>query len=61
MNNILAENIFDLAKIEQKPTRAGYSEGLVAAGEDNVNVVALCADLTESTMMLAFKKKFPER
>ena len=61
MNNILAENIFDLAKIEQKPTRAGYSEGLVAAGEENVNVVALCADLTESTMMLAFKKKFPER
>jgi len=63
MNNPakLVENIFDLEKIEQKPTRAGYSEGLVAAGDENPNVVALCADLTESTMMLAFKKKFPER
>jgi len=30
-------------------------------GESNPNVVALCADLAESTRMLAFKEKYPER
>lgn len=44
-----------------KPTRDGYGEGLVLAGEKNKNVVVLCADLTESTRSLAFQKKFPER
>ncbi len=57
----LAQNIFDIKTIEQRPTRAGFGEGLVLAGDENPNVVALCADLTESTMMLAFKKKYPER
>ena len=47
--------------IEQKPTRDGYGEGLVFAGEGNSNVVVLCADLTESTRSEAFSKKFPER
>lgn len=47
--------------IEQKPTRNGYGEGLVRAGEENKNVVALCADLTESTRTEAFAKKFPDR
>ena len=47
--------------VEQQPTRNGYGEGLVLAGEENPNVVALCADLTESTRTDAFAKKFPER
>lgn len=47
--------------IEQKPTRAGYGDGLVLAGEENKNVVALCADLVESTYAHLFAKKFPER
>jgi len=47
--------------VEQKPTRDGFGTGLVAAGEANANVVALCADLTESTRTEAFAKKFPER
>lgn len=46
---------------EQRPTRDGYGEGLVIAGEADPNVVALCADLTESTRAEAFSKKFPER
>ncbi len=46
--------------IEAAPTRDGFGTGLVAAGE-NKNVVALCADLTESTRVEAFAKKFPER
>jgi len=47
--------------IEQKATRDGFGEGLLIAGEENPNVVALCADLTESTRNEAFAKKFPER
>ena len=57
----LVENILDLKSLEQKPTRDGYGLGLVEAGEKNQNVVALCADLTESTRTEAFAKKFPER
>ncbi|KKQ01367.1 MAG: Transketolase, central region [Parcubacteria group bacterium GW2011_GWA2_36_24] len=41
--------------------RKGFGQGLVLAGEVNKNVVALCADLTESTQMNFFKEKFPER
>jgi len=57
----LAENILDLSKVEQAPTRKGYGEGLLEAGEKNEKVVALCADLTGSTMMDLFAKKFPAR
>ncbi|TSA45406.1 transketolase family protein [bacterium] len=56
----LNPNIFD-EDVEQKPIRDGYSEGLVLAGDADKNVVALCADLTESTRTEAFAKKFPER
>lgn len=41
--------------------RKGFGEGLVAAGDENSDVVALCADLTESTQMHLFAEKFPER
>ena len=50
----LAENILDLKSLEQKPTRDGYGLGLVQAADENPNVVALCADLTESTRTEAF-------
>ena len=56
----LNPKIFD-EDVEQRPTRAGYGEGIVEAGEANLNVDALCADLTESTQTMAFAKKFPER
>ncbi|MCX6752416.1 MAG: transketolase family protein [Candidatus Nomurabacteria bacterium] len=46
---------------EQVPIRKGFGLGLVLAGEADKNVVALCADLTESTQMNFFKEKFPER
>lgn len=49
------------ADVLQQPTRDGYGEGLVAAGEKNPNVIALCADLTESTRTEAFAKQFPDR
>lgn len=56
----LADNILtdDVAK---EPTRAGFGRGLKAAGEANEAVVALCADLTDSTKMSEFKDAFPER
>jgi len=47
--------------VEQIPIRKGFGEGLLLAGEQNENVVALCADLTESTQMNFFAEKFPER
>lgn len=56
----LNPKIFD-ADIEQVPIRKGYGEGLVVAGENDPNVVALCADLTESAQAHLFAKKFPER
>ncbi len=56
----LSEKIFEDG-IEQKPTRDGYGSGLVLAGEENKDVVALCADLVESTRVEQFAKKFPER
>jgi len=45
----------------QKDTRSGFGAGLLEAGKQNNNVVALCADLTGSLMMDAFKDAFPER
>lgn len=47
--------------VEKIPLRFGYGEGLLKAGEENENVVALCADLTDSTKTSTFSKKFPER
>ncbi|MFH0891013.1 MAG: transketolase C-terminal domain-containing protein [Candidatus Liptonbacteria bacterium] len=47
--------------VEMRPTRDGYGEGLVLAGERNKNVVVLTADLMESTRAEDFAKRFPER
>ncbi|MBN8578352.1 MAG: transketolase family protein [Cyclobacteriaceae bacterium] len=46
---------------EKKDTRSGFGAGLHELGKSNTNVVALCADLTGSLKMDAFKKEFPER
>lgn len=56
----LNPHLFD-KDVEQKPTRDGYGTGLVLAGDCDPNVVALCADLVESTRTEAFAKKYPER
>jgi len=47
--------------VEQIPIRQGFGEGLAMAGELDENIVALCADLTESTKMNLFADKFPKR
>ncbi len=42
-------------------TRDGFGKALLELGESNKEVVVLCADLAESTRVLAFKEKYPER
>lgn len=47
--------------IASEPTRKGFGRGLKQAGDEDKNVVALCADLTESTQMHLFRDAYPER
>ena len=47
--------------IEKEPIRKGFGRGLKVAGDEDQNVVALCADLTDSTQMSLFKEAHPER
>jgi len=47
--------------IKKESNRKGFGRGLLAAGQANEQVVALCADLTESTQMSVFAKEFPDR
>ncbi|MFA6336217.1 MAG: transketolase C-terminal domain-containing protein [Bacteroidales bacterium] len=44
-----------------KDTRSGFGAGLLEAGRNNPDIVALCADLTGSLKMDAFAAEFPER
>ena len=46
---------------DKKDTRSGFGVGLHELGKLNTDVVALCADLTGSLKMDAFKKDFPDR
>jgi transketolase len=56
----LVPNLFK-PDIKQEPSRAGFGRGLVEAGKRSKDVVALCADLTESTKMNEFAESFPDR
>lgn len=47
--------------VEKKSNRDGFGEGLLRTGEENKNIIALCADLTSSTKTDLFAKKFPDR
>lgn len=47
--------------VDDEPIRKGFGRGLLQAGKNNENVVAACADLTESTQMHLFAEAFPER
>ncbi|MBF9221100.1 transketolase family protein [Hymenobacter ruricola] len=51
----------DFPYTESKDTRSGFGAGLAELGKTNPNVVALCADLTGSLKMDAFKKENPDR
>lgn len=57
----LNPNLFDESQLERLPTRDGFGHGLVEAGKRDERVVALTADLAESTRAEWFQKEFPER
>lgn len=57
--NNLQLNIFE--QPEFAATRDGFGKALLELGESNKEVVVVCADLAESTRVLAFKEKYPER
>ncbi len=54
-------HLLDMNEWGSEPTRKGFGRGLVAAGEADDQVVALCADLTGSTQIEPFAKAFPDR
>lgn len=56
----LIDDILD-KDIAREPIRKGFGRGLLAAGKLDEQVVAACADLTDSTQMSLFAKEFPER
>ncbi len=56
----LASHLFG-GDIKQEPIRSGFGRGLLEAGKRSEKIVALCADLTDSTKMSLFKEQFPER
>ena len=57
----LADALLNPETVDQVATRDGFGKGVVRAGEEDVRVVVLCADLAESTRSHWFKEKFPER
>lgn len=60
MSNLHLVNI-NSTEVERIPIRKGFGTGLVSAGENDENVVALCADLTESTQMHLFRDVYSDR
>jgi transketolase len=44
-----------------EPNRKGFGRGLLEAGKRDDNVVAACADLTDSTQISLFRDAFPSR
>lgn len=61
MNNLHLSSKIGHDDIAAEPIRKGFGRGLKRAGDEDPNVVALCADLTDSTQMSLFKEAFPER
>ncbi len=51
----------ELDALDRKDTRSGFGQGLLEVGHAQDNVVALCADLTGSLKMNAFRDAFPNR
>lgn len=58
IQNLIQKN---LQEVKQIANRVGFGEGLLLAGKYDERVVALCADLSESTQTHLFKQAYPER
>jgi len=52
---------FGTKEMQSVPSRNGYGDGLLEAAKRNEKIVALAADLTESTRTLPFAEAFPKR
>ena len=61
MNNMFLSDQIGSEDINKEPIRKGFGIGLKQAGDENNNIVALCADLTDSTQMSLFKEAHPDR
>ena len=53
--------IHSITFTEKKDTRSGFGVGIFEAGQQNENVVALCADLVGSLKLEKFIEHFPTR
>ncbi len=49
------------ADLKMESIRDGFGRGLLAAGKANDQIVAICADLTDSTKISLFAEAFPDR
>jgi transketolase len=56
----LNPKIFD-EDVEVFSMRNGFGNGIVEAAMHDKNIIGLCADLTDSTDMSEFKRRFPDR
>lgn len=56
----LNNNLFD-SNVGKIPTRKGFGEGLLIAGKNDSRIIALSADLSDSTQVTLFKESFPNR
>lgn len=61
MLDFLTASQSELDALDRKDTRSGFGHGLLEVGQSHDNVVALCADLTGSLKMNAFRDAFPNR
>ena len=61
MLDFLTASPSELDALDRKDTRSGFGQGLLEVGQAHDNVVALCADLTGSLKMNAFRDAFPDR
>ena len=61
MLDFLTASQSELDALDRKDTRSGFGQGLLEVGQSHDNVVALCADLTGSLKMNAFRDAFPNR
>ncbi len=57
---MLNPKLFD-KDVEKISMREGFSEGLILAGEEDKNLVVVCADLVKSIKIDKFADKFPNR
>lgn len=61
MKPVKLSEFWQYATVEKRPTRDGYGEALLELGKNNPDVVVLTADLAESTRVLPFQQKYPDR